>query len=167
MKTTRRSDPSPIPYQIRKRPARFVRCLDPFKPTFLKRDADSLCELQASRLRSEVGSREARRRQPTCHSVQVLIGSPRPERGSFFSGRCLRFFGPFPMQGLNQTPRFCFFMTRKLHILFHKHGAPFPVTLLWEMGFFCRYGPFPYSIFDILTICSNGNKESTSDVLSK
>ena len=28
--------------------------------------------------------REASRRRPTCHSVQVLIGSPRPERGTFF-----------------------------------------------------------------------------------
>lgn len=58
-----------------------MRDSDPFKPTFLKRDADSLCELQASRLRPEVGSREAHRRQPTCHYVQVLIGSTRPERG--------------------------------------------------------------------------------------
>lgn len=39
--------------------------------------------------------REASRRRPTCHLVQVLIVSPRPERGIFFSLYFLRSFLQF------------------------------------------------------------------------
>ena len=87
------------------RPARCVE-LDPFKPTFLKRDAHSLCELQASQPRLEVGSNEAPRRQPTCHLVQVLIGSPRPERGFLKLCAVCAFFFSVPSQG-KRTEFFC------------------------------------------------------------
>ena len=102
------------------RPARCVE-LDPFKPTFLKRDAHSLCELQASQPRLEVGSNEAPRRQPTCHLVQVLIGSPRPERGFLKLCAVCAFFFSVPSQG-KRTEFFCCYPSVHLDTFLQNDG---------------------------------------------
>ena len=118
--------------------------MDSFKPTFFKRDAHSLCGSQASRLRSEVGSDKAQRRQPTCHLVQVLIGSPRPERGFLtqdIGPLALPSLSPLPQSPGTRTEAFCFFLQFG-SLLFGKTTESPPL-----------FRPFPLFHFVKCTLC--------------
>lgn len=129
------------------RPARCVE-LDPFKPTFLKRDAHSLCELQASQPRLEVGSNEAPRRQPTCHLVQVLIGSPRPERGFLKLCAVCAFFLLCPFS--RQADRvFCCYPSVHLDTFLQNDGDSIfsPILFLYS---FCQVYIVPKKMLSIL-----------------
>ena len=136
------------------RPARCVE-LDPFKPTFLKRDAHSLCELQASQPRLEVGSNEAPRRQPTCHLVQVLIGSPRPERGFLKLCAVCAFFFSVPSQGKRTE----FFAVIPLFIwtLFCKTTGIASFLQFFSFILFVKYTLCPKNAFYSCCIFSSAN----------
>ena len=136
------------------RPARCVE-LDPFKPTFLKRDAHSLCELQASQPRLEVGSNEAPRRQPTCHLVQVLIGSPRPERGFQNCALCALFSSLSLLKASGQS----FFAVIPLFIwtLFCKTTGIASFLQFFSFILFVKYTLCPKNAFYSCCIFSSAN----------
>lgn len=136
------------------RPARCVE-LDPFKPTFLKRDAHSLCELQASQPRLEVGSNEAPRRQPSCHLVQVLIGSPLARAGLSKIVRCVRFFLLCPFS--RQADR-VFLLLPSVHLdTFLQNDGDSIFSPFFSFILFVKYTLCPKNAFYSCCIFSSAN----------